>query len=338
MGNPSLAATGNITPDEQQLLGLRETETGFGIAPAQPLVAALAGTGVIRVGGADRTSFLQAQLTTNMNNPREGMAQVTCYCSPQGRAFGVYYLLSWEESWLLLTPVELLSTTLAKLGKYILRAKVALTDVSNDLALFGVVGDGQEQLLEAVARASPPTGAWRLPGAPKRHLLLCHPTGLAALPAPFQAPGLSPAGWQLLEISAGVAQVRSATSEQFLPQMLDLDQVGGLSFDKGCYPGQEIIARTRYRGSVKRTMRLAVSTAPVNHLASHPPGGDILSAAQQKSVGKVLASLRLGDHRLLVQAVMGDQDYPPGDCFLPGNPATALADTPLRVLPGHLAE
>lgn len=332
MENPSLMAPGSITPEEQQLLGLRETETGFGIAPAETLVAALAGTGVIRVGGADRTSFLQAQLTTNMNNPRQGMAQVTCYCSHQGRAFGVYYLLPWAESWLLITPADLLPTTLTQLGKYILRAKVTLADLSNDLALFGVVG-GQEQLLESVAQTGSQPGEWRLPGAPKRYLLPCHQAGLAALPAPFQSPRLSPAAWQLLEISAGIAQVRSATAEQFLPQMLNLDRVGGLSFDKGCYPGQEIIARTRYRGSVKRTMRLAVSTAPVNHLANHPPGSDILSVSQQKSVGKVLASLRLGDRLLLAQAVMGDQDYPPGDCFLPGNPATALADIPLRVLP-----
>ena len=214
--------------------------------------------GLIRADGADAASFLHGQLTQDMQGLRPGQARLAGYCSAKGRLLASFIVWrSGPEQFFLACSADLLAPTLKRLSMFVLRAKCRLVDASADLALWGLVGD-------SVAAAGAAPGDWtsvqvgdattiRLPeaaGLPRA--LLAQP---AALPAPADGPAgaaLPLADWQWLEVHSGIARVVAATAEQFVPQMVNLELVGGVNFQKGCYPGQEVVARSQYRGTLKR--------------------------------------------------------------------------------------
>jgi hypothetical protein len=181
---------------------------------------------------------------------------------------------------LLALPAELLPTTLKRLSMFVLRAKCKLTDASAELALWGLAGDSARRLLGADAPADiwgvTPVGnalVLRLPDAlvdghrlPRYALLQ---EAAAAAPA---LPALTADSWQWLEVQAGLAWVRTATVEQFVPQMINLELLGGVNFQKGCYPGQEIVARSQYLGKLKRRMFLGTTRGAVPL-----PGSDVIA-------------------------------------------------------------
>ena len=212
--------------------------------------------GVIRAQGADAASFLHGQLTQDFLLLGQDEARLAGYCSAKGRMLAS--LIGWKtgpEEILLLCRRDLLAPTLKRLSMFVLRAKARLSDASADFAFYGALGASVPVELPAApwAKLHVADGDWvRLPGVEgAARALLCLPSG-AAQPAAELAPAL----WQWLEVRSGVAMVSAPVVEAFVPQMLNYESVGGVNFKKGCYPGQEVVARSQYRGALKRRAQI----------------------------------------------------------------------------------
>ncbi len=273
--------------------------------PALSGAVRLADWGVIRAQGADATAFLQSQLTQDVASLTDQQARPAGYCSAKGRLIASFVV--WRvgnETIYLACSADLLASTLKRLSMFVLRAKCKLADASADTALYGLAGAAAATGLGAAAPAAPwgvvpwgvvPAGAdaqgrlIRLPdGQGQPRFLLAQPA-LAAAPA---LPALAPGVWDWLEVQAGVARIAAATTEQFVPQMVNWEVVGGVNFQKGCYPGQEVVARSQYRGTLKRRTMLFHSDGPlaagqpVFHSADPgQPAGQVVLAAPQPGGG-----------------------------------------------------
>jgi folate-binding protein YgfZ len=225
---------------------------------------ALPDWGVIRAIGADAATFLHGQLSNDVSRLDLAHARLGAYCTPQGRMLAsfIYARAGAEEYWLACSA-DVLAPTLKRLSMFVMRAKARLSDASTELRVLGLVGPSAAVWLGTDA----PARAWdkldrdgaaviRLPdsglgGAPVDRWLWIGPAAQAQ--AVLDAlPALDVAQWQRLEVRSGVVPVMAATSGQFVPQMLNYELVGGVDFKKGCYPGQEIVARSHYLGKLKR--------------------------------------------------------------------------------------
>ncbi len=222
--------------------------------------------GVIRARGADAASFLHGQLTQDMQSLHEGTARLAGYCSVKGRLLASFVVWRADADTLLLAcSADLLAPTLKRLAMFVMRAKCQLSDASADCPLYGLAGAEAGAWLGEAAGAGPWTAApaaggqaIRLPDAAGQ------PRWLLALPADAAAPALpalAPEAWAWLEVQSGVARISATTAEQFVPQMVNLELVGGVNFQKGCFPGQEVVARSQYRGTLKRRAMLFDSEA-----------------------------------------------------------------------------
>jgi tRNA-modifying protein YgfZ len=220
----------------------------------------LAELGVLRVRGPDAVRFLQGQLSQDMTRLTSG-AQLAGLHNPQGRVLAVLRLVQTEPHEILaVLPQELLTGVIERLQRFVLRAKVSLSDASALWCVRGIATGTPDELaraLESGASQAATRDIGLLVDA-TRALLLSARAGTAAQPL-TQGAEL----WRRRDIAAGLPQVYRATTEAFVGQMLNLDLVGAVSFDKGCYTGQEVIARAHYRGRVKRRMQRFRSRARV---------------------------------------------------------------------------
>ena len=210
--------------------------------------------GLIRARGADTVKFLQSQLTNDVATMGPSQARLAGFCSAKGRlqASFIVWKLAPDEL-LLACSASVLPATLKRLSMFVLRAQCKLSDASAELALRGVAGDSAAALIGDAAIWSTRQIAGgtlvRLPdvaGVPR--CIVALPSGSTAA----DAPGLSLDAWRQLEVRSGIAIIEAATADQFVPQMLNYELIGGVDFQKGCYPGQEIVARSQYRGTIKR--------------------------------------------------------------------------------------
>ena len=253
--------------------------------------------GVILATGPDAASFLHGQLTQDMVHWVEGQAKLAGYCSAKGRLLATFMALRLgPEQVALVCSADLLAPTLKRLSMFVLRAKCKLSSGEGLLALYGLSGSAADRWLAGACAAThlpqmpwqtltfgPTSTALRLPsGTADSRWLLIQPADAAAP----QLPALDRSFWDWLEVRAGVVRVVAATTEQFVPQMVNLELTAGVNFQKGCYPGQEVVARTQYRGTLKRRMFHMTADAPVHagqevHHASDPgqPAGMVALAA-----------------------------------------------------------
>ncbi len=224
-------------------------------------LCALTHLGVIAATGDDVVHFLHNQLTNDVEHLAEDDARLVGYCSPKGRLLATMLMWRAGERVLLALPRELLPATLKRLQMFVLRAKVKLADVSDGIVLIG--GATPESMGGTPwQRDDRDGGAWlRVPDAGGlKRWLWAGPLAQAMSFWQQQAATLptAPAAlWRWSEIIAGLPQVVEATKEQFVPQMINFELVGGVNFRKGCYPGQEIVARSQYLGKLKRRALLA---------------------------------------------------------------------------------
>lgn len=320
------------TPTWLERTGLQPDTNGdfsFGDAAAEA-AAALHGTvlsplaqlGLIRATGADAESFLQNQLSNDVRQLGPARAQLSSYNSPKGRVLDLFALRRDGEAILLETRRDTLPASLKRLRMFVLRSKVVLEDASDATVALGLAGADAAALLEQAGLPVPAqdwdhaaTGevtVMRRPGAQPRFSLHGAPASLEALwpQLSAQARPVGSAAWRLLDVLAGLPAIRPETADHFVAQMLNLDQLGAISFTKGCYPGQEIVARMHYLGNLKRRMFLCRgeaaampgmevfaegSDSPVGEVvdaALHPEGGTALLAVLQ--LAQTEASLRLG--------------------------------------------
>jgi folate-binding protein YgfZ len=260
--------------------------------PTSPIegVARLVDWGVIRARGDEAASFLHGQLTSDIAHLGASQARLAGYCSAKGRLLASFIV--WkaaDDEVLLACSADLLAPTLKRLRMFVLRAKCLLSDASADLPLFGLAGSQATAWLADAA----PGAVWdkrerdgvstiRLPDAAGQARYLCaggHAPPLPSLPLET---------WLWLEVRSGVARIEQATVEQFVPQMLNYEVLGGVDFQKGCYPGQEVVARSQYRGSIKRRSFLfdADASASAGQEVFHSddpaqPAGKVVNAAQR---------------------------------------------------------
>lgn len=229
-----------------------------------PAYCELGGFGVIEVTGADAVSFLHAQLTSDLAALAVPGSQYSGYCTPKGRLLASFLAWRLPARVLLLTPADLVEPVRARLAKYVLRASVTLRDASGDFTLFGVFGDGAAAAVHDCAGHAPaaPHDIREIDGGavarvPGERFVICAPANdSAALRARLQAAARAgpERAWALGDIECGVPWVTAPSQDQYVPQMLNLDLVGAVSYSKGCYPGQEIVARAHYLGRVKQRM------------------------------------------------------------------------------------
>ena len=263
--------------------------------------ARLSEWGLIRARGADAAVFLQGQLTNDVQSQREGELRLAGYCSAKGRLLASFIV--WKagpEDFLLACSADLLPATLKRLSMFVLRAKCQLSDATAELPLWGVSGASAAAALDASAApwtvTTLPSGAQaaRLPDVADQARWLLAAAGDTA---PLGLPEVTADGWRWLEVASGVVRIVQATVEHFVPQMVNLELVGGVSFKKGCYPGQEVVARSQYRGTLKRRGSLLSSAAP---LAAGQEGFQAADPDQPAGTVALAASLPSGQHLALV--------------------------------------
>jgi tRNA-modifying protein YgfZ len=269
-------------------------------------VSRLADRGVIRARGADAGKFLQSQLTNDVLTLAPGAAQLAGFCSAKGRLQASFIV--WrdgDDEYLLSCPLSILAPTLKRLSMFVLRAQCRLSDASAEVELVGVAGAPASAMLGAapVWGRSDRGGAAliRLPDAAGlKRCLVAAPAGSEVDVA--AAPAMTLDTWRWLEVESGIVTIEAATVDRFVPQMVNFELVGGVDFHKGCYPGQEVVARSQYRGTTKRrTFLFDCDTLPeagqdvFSGAGSGEAAGTVANAAPhpEQPGGSALIELRL---------------------------------------------
>ncbi|HEX3913778.1 MAG TPA: hypothetical protein VHW71_09750 [Steroidobacteraceae bacterium] len=211
----------------------------------------LAHLGILRFTGADALSFLQGQLSNDTQRLAEGRPLLAAYSSAQGRVLAVIYLLPHSSGIAAILPRETLAPTLERLRKFVLRAKVRIEDAGESLLVAGRFGAAAHDARGGYVERGG-VGVAPVHGDAGRSLVIGAADGIA--PADDAQLVQFEREWRLADVRAGLPQIYAATSEAFVAQMLNLDLLDGISFSKGCYTGQEIIARTQHLGRIKRRL------------------------------------------------------------------------------------
>ena len=280
----------------------------------QPLggVCRLADRGVIRASGSDAATFLQGQLTNDVASLDGRSSRLAGFCSAKGRLQASFVI--WKlapDDLLLACAASVLPATLKRLSMFVLRARCKLSDAGAEFALHGIAGASARGLIGDTPvwgrREIADGSLLRLPDADGVARCMIALAAGAALPA---LPVLAPDRWRELEVRSGIPLIEAATADQFVPQMLNYEIIGGVDFRKGCYPGQEIVARSQYRGTIKRRMFLFEADAAlaagqeVFHSGdAAQPAGMVVNAAPLPGAGAValvevkLAAIDTGELR-----------------------------------------
>ncbi len=316
---------------------------GEGTSPAAPAdegfrsgIAHLSEYGLLRVHGADAAPFLQAQLTNDVASIGEHEVRLAGYCSVKGRLMASFWV--WRDPagqafWLACSR-DIASSIAKRLAMFVLRAKVKVEDVSDVVALLGIVrvGDAVDVVPDPAAHttlasavAIPPVviasslaaslNPARVETAAElgiaRALLPVAAGSLQETLQALQAEGarlLPMAAWRRLEVLSGIARIEAANQELFVPQMVNFELVEGVNFRKGCYPGQEVVARSQYLGKLKRRMFLGLGAGAVPSSGTdvHPAEASPATAAEAATgtaaqpVGQVVLAAPLDGERFVV--------------------------------------
>lgn len=276
---------------------------GADAVPDADFVAPLADLGLLAVAGEEAAKFLHGQLTNDVEHLPVGEARWGGYCTAKGRLLSTFRY--WRDpAAIRLTVSRPLAAPLARrLSLFVLRAKARVIDASDAVALFGLAGDDVAAAAAAAFGLAVPgqdgsasaddvhlVGLPQLPAGEGREArsrwLLSVPAdraGDAWRAATTAAVPVSAAAWRRTEVLAGIPRIVPGTLELFVPQMLNFESVDGVNFRKGCYPGQEVVARSQYLGKLKRRMFAARGAGPVP-----APGSDVWPASGQEPCGQVV--------------------------------------------------
>lgn len=264
---------------------------------SEPVTVTDTGYAVVRASGADAPEFLHNQLSNSVTSLGPQAVQRAAYCNPKGRVIALLRVLCHGDDLLLILPRERAEAVLKRLRMFVLRSRVQL-EADETLALLGVAGAGAAEALEAAGLQAPGTGV--APGTvtviasglrTPRFLLCGTPAELARLQPQLGAPAPG-AAWRAAEILDGMPEIEGGAAEQFLPQSLNLDlpPLQAVDFGKGCYPGQEIVARLHYRGRPRRRLFL-LQAPPGSRL---PASGDMVRDGAGREAGHVVSAAAAG--------------------------------------------
>jgi len=233
------------------------------------IIADLSHLGLISAEGIDATDFLQGQFSNDVRLVCSESSQLNAYCSPKGRILASFRLFYMNDKYYLEMPNTLVQQTLKRLSLFVMRSQVQLQDASDSMVRIGLAGPDSEQYLSDnnlafptrvdAASQSGQILVLRIPG-PAPRFEIHGPLG-ELIPLwdnlAHKATAVGAGTWSLLDIQAGLPIIQSQTVESFVPQMVNLELINGVNFKKGCYPGQEIVARMQYLGKLKKRMYLA---------------------------------------------------------------------------------
>lgn len=257
-------------------------------------ISALSAFAVIRVSGDDAQSFLQGQFSSDILAIDDSRSQLSSYSTAKGRMQASMLIWHRQDAYFLLVAADIAAAFCKRLSMFILRSKVKAEVLGEACVLLGMVGGGVESALGEVAdqpfavstladgvALRLPSGALLLALSPQGAASVLERVGEAVVPVDAEA-------WGRLDIDAGIPWVTQATVEQFVPQMANMDLLGAVSFKKGCYPGQEIVARTHYLGKVKRRLYRA-------KIPEFAASGDSLFSPESadQAIGQVVNVARL---------------------------------------------
>ncbi|MDC1311209.1 hypothetical protein N8Z26_01985 [Burkholderiales bacterium] len=225
---------------------------------------------LINVSGADAETFLDSQLSGDIKNINNNSLLPAGYCTPKGRLIATPYVIRDQSSFNLLLPHDLVDEFISRISRFILRAKVTISE-NQAIAMIGVIG---ETVTEIDKTQFDGLNCQKLKINQTQGIILCPNESLMSfwLKAKTIYSSSDFECWELENIRNGIVNIQDATKEQFLPQMINLEKREGVSFSKGCYPGQEIVARTKYLGSVKRKLCSFKSSALIS------PGATIVNS------------------------------------------------------------
>jgi len=258
----------------------------------QTIIADLSHLGVIRVEGSDAMTFLQGQTTNDISKLDSATGHLNGYCSPKGRLLASFYIIMRNDAYYIIIERALLPAVLKRLNMFVLMSKVELEDVSDQFVLMGINGADAEAALAKVTSSIPETdyavthdGGYsflKLPGE-QRYLLFSDADNAITLWGTLSehASRVGYQNWKLTDIRAAVPTIYEQTVEAFVPQMVNMQALQGVSFKKGCYTGQEIVARMQYLGTLKRRMY----RGSVDSTDSVLPGTAIFSSSSSSGQG-----------------------------------------------------
>lgn len=319
--------------------------------PSQELSVVLTGNiicdlshyAVLCLTGEDTKSFLQSQFINDVEHLQPAHSQLNGYCNPKGRLIATFRVFWRGDSLFLRFPADLLETVVNKLNMYKLRSKVMIEDHSDDMVRIGYSGRTADSRLAEVLSDIPRSvddvletdnlTVIRVPGITPSYELYGDTglitdiwTRLDVQDAPVGKPA-----WELIEILAGIPNVTLASSEKHVPQMLNYQSINGLSFTKGCYPGQEIVARMHYLGKLKKRMYLADIKTDVS-----PEVDQELFSGKQRAgnvAGNIVNAARHPDGHFVVLAVIQITDAESAEVYLgdASGPVLEILDLPYAV-------
>jgi folate-binding protein YgfZ len=256
--------------------------------------------GFLAVTGQDAASFLQGQVTCDLNEVTETQSQLGAYCNLQGRIIASFRIFQWKSEYYLQMPKEVIAPTLLAFKKYAVFSKVALRDASEEIACLGVLGE------KAIAslNISADTHVIKIESTPPRIEIIATPSVIEDLQAELQQQKITETNldvWRLEDIRAGIPTIYSQTIGLFTPHDINYPALHGVSFNKGCYLGQEIVARMHYLGKLKQHLyRISLDTSE-----NIVPGTALTIA--EKNIGRVVDAVALTPKHYEALAVMQDK-------------------------------
>lgn len=281
---------------DETLVSFGNPERERRIPPQGAILSDLSHVGMINVSGEDATAFLQGQLTNDIRTVTAQRGQLSAYCTAKGRTLATFYIVSRQGSYYLSLSRDLLEPMLRRLRLYVMRSRVVLEDASTSLVHFGYAAPEGDQHLKAILGTAPDRiydtvqvqslTILRQPAPIPRFKILGELEEARNLwqKLNVNAACVGRSGWDYLNILAGIPMVTLASSEAWIPQMLNLHLLDGVSFNKGCYPGQEVVARLKYLGKAKRQLyRIGIPRC-----IGVPAIGTAISSEQDPEAGIIL--------------------------------------------------
>ena len=276
------------------------------------ILSDLSQLGLIKVSGADAKDFLQGQFSNEINDVSPTQSQLNSYNSPKGRMYASFRLFQFGDSYLLQLPRENIEPTLKRLQMFVMRSDVKLEDISEEMISLGLSGPQAQTILGKQFNEAPDAVdtvvSWdrgliaQIPGVQARFVVICQVADAQAY-WEFLSKQCKPCGaqaWTLLDIRAGIPNIYLATREEFVAQMVNFHSINGVNFKKGCYPGQEIVARMHYLGKLKKRMyRVNIESAIVPAI-----NAAVYVAGSEQSVGQLVDGATSPDNGCEALAVL----------------------------------
>lgn len=269
------------------------------------IISDLSHYGLIAAYGEDTETFLQGQFTNDIARVDLEHSQLSSFCTPKGRMLANFRIFKRNETWYLCLPYELVEATLSRLRMFVMRSKVTLEDANDALIRFGLNGPKAAERLKAITGSIPENidsvvqhddyTLVRVAGKEPRFEIYGLLDGMTQLwqSLDVDAAPVGAGTWELLNIEAGIPYIVAQTSEAFVPQMANMELINGVDFKKGCYTGQEIVARMHYLGKLKKRMyRINIDTD------KQPTPGDGLFAKESKggsATGVIVSAQQTAD-------------------------------------------